>query len=336
MTGSIREVGAFARTPDWDAGGASAGPPEDASAAARETRVAAGARYQAFVSNGTTADPCEEYEAPGHDYDRCIKGNVPDPVLFQREGTDVDAVSPRDVQQRGLGDCHVLASLAALAQTPAGRSLIHSAVVENRDDKGAVVSYTVALHAPERHLFGPTTFRAVSVTVDGPYVVGHAEPRSEGGPVEVWPLVVEKACAKYLGGYNKIGHGGIPSDAMTLLTGREATSVSLHRPNRLFGGYEQTDLQADLANGKMVVLSTRADLGDGKSPDATTAKRQATSDSYGLVARHAYFVKGTESRDGKLFLDLGNPWGIKDPSPVPFAELSTWFSDVSVGSVPSP
>jgi len=206
--------------------------------------------------------------------------------------------------------------------------------VENKNDTGAVISYTVTLHAPEQHWFGQTTYRDVPVTVDGPYVIGHAETRSDGGQNEIWPSVVEKAYAQYLGGYNKIGHGGAPSDVLTLLTGREARSINLLWPTRLDKGYEQGDLQGDLANGKVVVLSTKVNLGAATGRDPWTGKDQPTTDPRGLVSKHAYFVKGTESRDGKLFLNLGNPWGDHDPSPVPFDELTTWFSNVSVGSIP--
>lgn len=333
MTGSIREVGAFARSKEWDAGDGSAGPPDDESAA-RQTRLAAAARYDAFVASGTTSDTCRSFDRPDHNYDRCVTDSIASPVLFQKEDLDADAVDPSDIRQGMLGDCHVLASLAAIAQTAAGRAMIRSAVVENKNDAGAVTSYTVTLHAPEGHVFGQTTYRDVPVTVDGPYVIGHAETRSDGSHNEIWPLVVEKACAKYLGGYNKLGHGGTAAAAMTLLTGRETTSMSLLWPDRLAKAYEATDLQGDLANGKIVVLSTRANLGAATGRDAWTGQNQLTTDTRGLVSNHAYFVKGTESRDGKLLVNLGNPWGDTDPAPVPFDELTTWFSDVSVGSIP--
>jgi hypothetical protein len=333
MTGSIREVGAYGRSQNLDGGEPNAGAPTSAGEDVWAERVAADARYQAFASNGTGTESCQDAGAPGHDYDRCVQDNIRDPVLFQRQATDADAVDSRDVRQGGLGDCHVLAPLAALAGTPGGRALIESAVVENKDAKGTVVSYTVTLHEPQHHLFGQTTFRDVPVTVDGPYVVGHARLRGGGSQNEVWPLVVEKAYAQYSGGYNKIGRGGVPSDVMTLLTGREATNVSLAAPSRWFGGYSQGDLQSDLAGGKMVVLSTKPGIGGAPGTDASPADR-TTVDAHGLIDNHAYFVKGTEQRDGKLYLDLGNPWGEADPEPVPFDELTTWFSSVSVGSVP--
>ncbi len=207
-------------------------------------------------------------------------------------------------------------------------------VVENKNVRGEVVSWTVTLHEPERHAFGSTTFRDVPITVDGPYVVGHARVRTDGRTSEVWPAVFEKAYAQYAGGYNKIGRGGVPADVMPILTGREATYVSLGWPNRWFGGYGANELKGDLANGKMVVLSTKTGIGGSRDADATPAEHQASLDAHRLVGDHAYFVTGTEQVDGKLFLKLGNPWGDTQPEPVPFDELTKWFSGVSVGSVP--
>ena len=197
MTGSISEVRAFDPSVDGGAGDTSGAPPGDLGAAARADRAAAHARLQAFVSSGTGDAGCWNLQAPDHDYDHCVQETIPAPVLFQRQATDADAADSRDVRQGGLGDCHVLAPLAALAGSPQGRALIHNAVVENKNDEGEVVSYTVTLHKPEGHLFGKTTFQDVPITVDGPYVIGHARLRPGGSQSEVWPLVVEKAFAKY-------------------------------------------------------------------------------------------------------------------------------------------
>jgi hypothetical protein len=326
------------RDSDLEEGDGVAGPPEDASFTARAGRAAADARYQAFVSAGAESDPdtiaCHNYAAPHHDYDHCVRDSVPDAVLFQKEDADADAVDSRDVQQGGLGDCHFLAPLAALASTARGRALIRSAIVENKNDQGDVASWTVTLHKPETHLFARTTFRAVQITVGEPYVIGHARVRAGGGHNEIWPLVIEKAYAQYAGGYNNIGRGGVPSVAMAVLTGREAMHVSFDWPNRWFQRYGAGELQTDLANGKMVILCTRAGIGRPLGPNATPAQRQANLAAHGLLQGHAYFAAGVEQHDGRLFLKLGNPWGVAEPGLVPCDELAQWFSGVAVGSVP--
>ena len=333
---SIQGARAWQPDPNVDGQTAASGPPGDPGAAARAARAAAADRYQAYVSRGqpdASVDPCGDINAPDHDFDGCRQDTVPNAQLFKQQGSDVDAVDPRDVQQGTVGDCHLLAPLAALANTPQGRAFIRSAVVENKDEQGKVVSWTVTLH--ERVGSGSqTTFRDVPVTVTQPFARGHARLRGGDGPSEVWPLVVEKACAQYAGGYNDIARGGSAGHAMALLTGREPTFFSLAWPARWVHPYDAGDLQADVAGGKLVVLTTQRGIGPPLGSDSTPAQRVTNAKAHGLVENHAYFVTGTEERDGKTFVKLGNPWGRDEPDPVPFEEFAKWFGGVTVGSVP--
>ena len=206
-------------------------------------------------------------------------------------------------------------------------------MVENKNDKGDVISWTVTMHERERHLLRTTTFREVHVTVGGPYVVGHSRVRPESDRNEIWPLIWEKAYAQYLGGYNRIGHGGDPTAAMSLLTGREASYVSFAPPNRWFRSYGASEMQANLANGKIVVLLSKAGIASQTGSDPSTA-RHPDLGAYGLLAAHAYFVRAVEQLDGKPFVRLGNPWGAVEPEPVPFDRLATVFSGVAIGALP--
>jgi hypothetical protein len=328
--------GARAWQPDPNVDGPTAsGPPSDPGAAARAARAAAADRYQAYVSSGqpdASVDPCGDINAPYHDFDGCLQDRVPNAQLFKQEGSDVDAIDPMDVQQGVVGDCHLLAPLAALANTSQGRAFIRNAVVENKNEEGKVVSWTVTLH--ERVTGSQTTFRDVPVTVTQPFAHGHAQLREGDGPSEIWPLVVEKACAQYAGGYNDIARGGSPGNAMALLTGREPSFFSLAWPGRWIHPYDASNLQTDLAEGKLVVLTTRDGIGPPLAPDPTPAQRATNAKAHGLFENHAYFVTGTEQRDGKTFVKLGNPWGRNEPDLVPFDEFAKWFAGVTVGSVP--
>jgi hypothetical protein len=334
---SIQRVRSWQPDPDVNGQDLTAGPPNDPGAAARAARAAAADRYQAFASSGrpdASVDPCADVNAPDHDFDGCRQETVANPQLFKKQGTDVDAVDRMDVQQGALGDCHFLAPLAALASTPRGRAFIHGAVVENKNDQAEVVSWTVTLHQRAKSR-SQTTFRDVPVTVTQPFAVGHARLLSPGGgPNEVWPLVVEKACAQYVGGYNKIDRGGSPGDAMALLTGREPACVSFAWPTRWFHRYGPDELQNDLAGGKIVVLTTNPGIGPPLNANPTPAERLTNANAHRLIEAHAYFATGVEQRDGKLFVKLGNPWARDEPDLVPFDELTKWFSCVTVGSVP--
>jgi Calpain family cysteine protease len=294
------------------------GPPPGAAADAavsdRTTRTLADSRLDEFFEGGgvRTGIQCDFKEH--HDYALCGTDPVTKPVLFLKESGDADAIDAKDVQQRSLGDCHIMAALAAMTRTAAGSTAIRSMIREGTNQYGEV-SYTVTLHKPEHHWFGKTTFTEVSVTVDGPYVQGHAAPREEGSSKEVWPLVLEKALAKLYGGYAEINRGRSPALALEVLTGKPVESRSLG----WLSSYGPSDLTAALGAGKVVVLSTRATLSVNNAPH--------------LVANHAYAVIGITIVGDQRCLLLRNPWGKAEPAPVPIDDLDEWFSAVDVGSV---
>jgi Calpain family cysteine protease len=287
------------------------GDPSDTSGARpttdeRADRAAANDRYNAFVEGSPCNYTCEAADRVFH------------PVLFRTEGGDLHEVDEKDIGQNKLDDCHLMATLAGLAQTPEGRAVIKNAVSENKNEKGEVVSYTVMLHKPEEHYWGlgATTFTQVPVTVGTQFVCGHAKARTEGDVSEVWSPVIESAFLQYKDrDYGMCSgdaeRGGAPSTAMQLLTGREAKQVG-------WNGYSALKLQRDVAAGKLVVFDTK-DQFVGCNP-------------YEFKYWHAYAVTGTENRDGKLFVNLLNPIDDK-VTQAPYDELHKWFSAVDVGSV---
>ncbi len=296
-------------------GGAPAGPPPPRpSDLERAGRALANALYDALASGLGTNKPhdCADFtDAETHDFDRCVQAQVANPVLFMKEEADVNEVAPTDVKQRQVGDCALMATLIALTNTEEGRALLGHAIVENKNGKGEVTSYTVTLHEPQSHWFRPPTFTPVQITVDPPFALGHAAPVVENERAEVWPLVVEKAFAQYVGGYSKLNRGSTSDISMALLTGKPAESIPL-------GRYSSERLASDLAAGKLVVLETKG--------------RFSHADIDDLYAKHAYSVTGAGTRDGKMFVTLRNPWG-RDEGPIAYDDLNRWVSRVDVGSV---
>jgi hypothetical protein len=287
-------------------------PPDD-----RAVRRAADERLSTLVSSREDFGPCD---------------GIPNPVLYRTEGGDANAIDLHDIRQRGFGDCFFLAPLGALTQTPEGRALIRSAITENRNDQGEVISYTVTLHVPQRSMLGVAAAPVVKLTIDPSFECGHARPRVENDSAEVWSLVMEAALAKLAGGYAAIkdGPGGLAAAAMEVLTGRPATREAF---TWFSASYDASRLKADLAAGKMVVFDTRKDVTvDCVAPPDVQAKMMLPG-AYGLYPHHSYVAIGTEMRDGKEYLLLHNPWDKKEPDPVPFDELRNWFSAVNVGSV---
>jgi hypothetical protein len=286
--------------------------------------------------------------ADSYDFDAHIQATVVSPELFSRNSAgDVDEISPGDVHQGQMGDCALMATLSALASTPQGRALIRSAIVENRDAQGHVVSYSVTLHDRRPTPLGSALSNArylnrelgnqavdayhtsskVTVTVNGTYVCGHAIAQaSDNGTNEVWPLVLEKAIAQVLGGYGAMSRGSLSHRSMEMLTGKPASCHDIWgagSPMRILpGSFVPNDVAAAVAAGKLVVLNTPKTLAlPGQSPP------------YGLETRHAYWVSGIVTVNGTQCAVLHNPWGFADPQPVPVDKLADCFCTVCVGSV---
>jgi hypothetical protein len=240
-------------------------------------------------------------------------------LAFAQRG-DSFAFAPTDIHQRRLGDCALMGTLAGLAATPAGRALLSNAITENRDNSGAVTSYTVTLYKPDDTRL-PPVFLACKVLVSPEFPQGaHAEPATNEDKTknEIWPLVIEKAYAEVRGGYDRIGCGGTVYGAMTALTGRFPQH---DEPGWLFG-YTSKDLLRDLAAGKSIVLSTPQE-------DKLTASRaRFPAESSDVANEHAYAVLGTTMEGGDVMVRLYNPWG-KEFS-IPLNHLSKWFCGVDV------
>jgi hypothetical protein len=247
----------------------------------------------------------------------------------------VNGVSPEDIQQGGIGDCYLLASLATLAkQDPdAIRRMIKN---EKYDADGNLVSCQV-------HLFvkGPFGIRIpVDVDVDC-RAFGANAARSNGqswGRQELWPLIIEKAYAQLnADSYNGIGHGGWPNDAMETLTGKPATRQPM-------GSYSFDQMQADLKSGKPISFST--EYVQDKKGNVIPGKEGllAAMDAEHVHGGHAYAILDCKvDENGQKWVKIYNPWGYDHPGIHPgdpprddgwirFEDAQKLFNNVSVGS----
>jgi hypothetical protein len=108
-----------------------------------------------------------------------------------------------DVVQGKLDDCYLLASMAAVASTPKGQALLRSMIKET------AAGYEVTL---------PGLAKAVTVskTEFGKDRAGFGT--SSATKKEIWPMVIESACAKVRGGYTAIGNCGTLAEGMGFFT----------------------------------------------------------------------------------------------------------------------
>lgn len=219
---------------------------------------------------------------PGHTYPY---REVPDGTLF------VDGVSVNDVAQGQAGSCYFMSALSAIALRDP--KVLENAVVDNLDGTFTVRLFDSANGSkPNELVFGPQYVR-----VDADFPTSGSRPAYSHGtvPTELWPAVFEKALAALRGGYDDIGRGGHSDWAFRLLTDEEAKGWAVN-PKFVPRDFAWQKLQEALVTGR-----------------PTTADSMSTAASSQVVKSHAYTVLGTETKGGKDYVVLRNPWGFSRP-----------------------
>lgn len=186
-----------------------------------------------------------------------------------------------DVMQGGLGDCYLLASLSAVAQTHP--ELLKKAITTHRDG-----TYTVTFYERTDMSKPP---KAEKVTVDGKFAMRQGEfvYAAAREPKELWPQIFEKAYAQWKGGFGKT-EGGMGADALEALTGA-TPDFGMVTP-----GMSEAELWKSLNKA----------LADGGC--AVTLSQPFTK-TKGIVPDHAYTLLGVEEKGGEKFVKVRNPWG---------------------------
>lgn len=158
-------------------------------------------------------------DQPGLTKDDEHKGLTDDFVFSKVDGDHTPkAPTGKETAQGQIGDCYLIASMAAVAN--ASPQTIKDMVTYNKE-KG---TYTVRFY--EESGYGQS--KPVYIEVDS-YLPTSAANRkdpvyagAENGPM--WSAIIEKAYAKWKGGYDKIGEGGYGASTMAEITGSKSQS----------------------------------------------------------------------------------------------------------------
>jgi hypothetical protein len=213
-------------------------------------------------------------------------------VAFVRGKGDSHKVHPSDVKQGSLGDCYLIAGLTAVAKTDPG--VIKGMITSKGDDSYAVTLTDVR-----------SWYRDAIVTVDKQFPFTGDEDKVPafakfGDTItikgtkhyELWPALIEKAYAKFKGGYGAI-EGGYPSTVFSFISGKTVRKLSTE-------GMSAVEVQATIAKavrkGYPVCVSTYTDNTD-------TASEQR------MVGCHCYVVWKAEGTGFRLH----NPWQSSHP-----------------------
>ena len=182
-----------------------------------------GTRVKVQVRNGSSnvegwVDKAVFSDQPAVSKDEENK-KLADDYVYSPIGGDQSPKSPtgKDTAQGALGDCFFIASMAAVANAAPG--VITDMVKYDPKKK----TYTVRFYEES----GRGASKPVYIEVDGylPTSAGSRnDPAYAGDPGgKMWPAIVEKAYAKWKGGYDVIGEGGLGEQAMAEMTGGKST-----------------------------------------------------------------------------------------------------------------
>lgn len=202
------------------------------------------------------------------------------------------AAGPRaeDVRQGGIGDCWLLAPLAALCEKQPHR--ITEMIRERQDGRVDVRFY--------REVRGRFVEAWITVSRDLPAHPQHgrqtaaANDRDHDGKPELWVPIIEKAFARFAErfiderpGYRAL-QAGDPTQALEAITGEKSRWLSSVRD-----GADALWERMQNANIGRVVL-------------AASSGAPASSS---IVRDHAYAVREVFEKDGERYVSLRNPWG---------------------------
>lgn len=211
-------------------------------------------------------------------------------------GETID-VSPSDVHQGKLGDCNLLAPLAAVAR--ANPSAIRRLITRNSDG-----TYSVTLFEKD-HFWSDRTARTIRVTsrfytdpAGNPYYAGYG---STGGANELWVMLIEKAFARLKGSYDSADGSMFDRDGLELITGNDAAESAVAQ------GSEDDLLKAiqgSLAAGYALTVNTSTSHWQDWWENDEDKKRM---DTYKILKEHAYSIEEVDATARTV--DLRNPWG---------------------------
>ena len=203
------------------------------------------------------------------------------------------APSIADVRQGSAGDCYFFAAMMAVVH--ANSRTISDMITDNGDG-----SYTVTFGIKEGMFSWVGGGTRITETIHLIYKKGedHGYVAKSGA---LWPLVLERAWAKYKGGIKNI-EGGQAGEGVEVLTGKGLNRVSMSSVTS-----DEVVTKAKEALDQKSPLTLFGGQGDGSKKQQKVAK-----ETKGLLLGHAYAI--TDVNKASKQLKLHNPWGRNHPN----------------------
>lgn len=248
-----------------------------------------------WVEFGLVAETTLGISPPGNtkwEYDKEIKFKEKKGDLFKKGWFDKEDIQFDDVAQRRYGDCSLMSSLAAIAQSDP--NYIRNMIRENEDG-----TYSVRFYDSEGNPYWSPSVEASFPVQEGPCGTEFNKAAVSSDNEELWPSIIEKAYAASYGGYDEVNEGAFPADVMRHLTGQEVYEFSATKDSK---DQLWTHLTSNDFSGNPMVVCFEKSNSDLNIED-----------------QHSYMIKDVDPDSGLIY--LYNPWGYNHPDPITIDQL---------------
>ncbi|RME27861.1 MAG: hypothetical protein D6798_03685 [Deltaproteobacteria bacterium] len=240
---------------------------------------------------------------------------------FVKGRTDETDISPDDVKQGALGDCYLMAGMAATAR--AEPDAIRRIIKDNGDG-----TFEVTLYIRKSSWSRPV---AMTRTIDArlptngngrPLYAGIGDATEEGD--ELWPALLEKRLAQEKGSYELISGGNISRQGFNFAG---ATELFTGKAERYFSTASLTEdkvlamMDDALTRNKPITVDS---MNMEKMPDLTREANQ-----WNVYGNHAYAVESVDLASRTV--NLQNPWGSNHVKNLPIKDFMRFYRAVRVG-----
>lgn len=247
--------------------------------------------------------------------------DVKDGKAFVQGSGDEKEVDPNDVAQGQLGDCYLMAGMAAVAR--ANPDQLKKIIKDNGDG-----TFNVTLYIRKNPYSAPTP---VTKTVDarlpssgGGSTLYAGTGDKAGGATEMWPALLEKTVAQHKGSYEEISGGNIGKGGFNFAGATEMFTGKAEGYKNV-DNLQEDDILLELGAALEAKRTCTVDSRDMTNNEALSKE----STPYNVYGNHAYAVQAVDI--DKRTVDLQNPWGSHHVKALPIALFKKFYRGIRIG-----